>query len=143
MDTNNNRFYAFRNSRLFDANEQQVASSGEPLFISIDITNLSNEEIEIKSNEIKNTYGFEGYIKKEEDGKLYAVFQMFETHEKALNFLRNYVSTLEGEWSEIFGIFEQITEAYETQVETNEGIVNMTGKFVDNYYLKGIKAKEI
>lgn len=141
MDKNTTKFYAFHNERLFDKDNQQIASMGEPLFISIDITNLSDEEIETKSNEIKNKYGFEEYIKKEEDNKLYAVFQMFESYEKAFGFLKKYVNKLEGKWDEVFGIFEQITENYETQVETNEGIVKMTGMFVDNYYLK--RTKEI
>lgn len=141
MGKDTTKFYAFHNERLFDKDNQQIASMGEPLFISIDITNLSDEEIETKSNEIKNKYGFEEYIKKEEDNKLYAVFQMFENYEKAFDFLKKYVKELGGKWDEVFGIFEQITENYETQVETNEGIVNMTGMFVDNYYLK--RTKEI
>lgn len=135
------KFYAFHNSRLFDENEQQIASKGEPLFISIDITNLSSEEIKNKTKEIKNTYGFEGYIEKEEDGKIYAVFQMFDDYAKAIDFLRNYTKKLGGSWDEVFGIFEQITENYEVDVETNDGIVKMQGKFVDNYYLK--RTKEI
>lgn len=138
----NNKFYAFHNSRLFDENEQQIASIGEPLFISIDITFLKEEEIEKKSKEIKDTYGFEGYIEKEEDGKKYAVFQMFDDYVKAINFLRNYVKKLGGLWDEVFGIFEQITENFETDVETNDGIIKMKGKFVDNYYLKRITPKE-
>lgn len=141
-ETNKDKFYAFHNSRLFDNNEQQIASIGEPLFISIDITSLNQEEIDKKSNEIQKEYGFEGYIRREEDGKIYAVFQMFDDYIKAIDFLRNYVNKLGGLWDEVFGIFEQITENFETPVETNNGIITMRGKYVDNYYLKKVKAKE-
>lgn len=134
------QFYAFHNARLFDSNEQQVASLGEPLFISVDTGGMSEDELENKSKEMAIEYGFSGYIKREEEGKTYAVFQMFDDYEKAASFLRSYTKKLGGEWEEALGIFEQITEGFETDVETKEGVVKMVGKFVDNYYLKVVRA---
>lgn len=138
---NGEKFYAFHNARLYDKNESQVASLEEPLFISVNITELSEDEFAVKEKEIKEKYGFCEYVKKEEDGKMYAVFQMFSGEYEALDFLRKYTASLGGKWEETFGIFEQITEEKALKVETAVGIVEMKGKFVDNYYLKRTKGQ--
>lgn len=130
---NGERFYAFHNARLYDENENQIASIEEPLFLSIDITNMPKEEIEEKEKSITEKYHFGKYIKKEEDGKIYAVFQMFDDEYTAKNFLQEYLGK---EFIEFMGIFEKITENYETEIETPLGIVKQKGKYVDNYYLK-------
>ena len=130
---NGERFYAFHNARLYDENEIQIASIEEPLFLSIDITDMSKEEIEEKEKELTKKYHFGKYIEKEEDGRIYAVFQMFDNEYEANKFLQEYLG--EG-FTEFMGIFEKITENYETEIETSLGIVKQTGKYVDNYYLK-------
>lgn len=135
---NGERFYAFHNARLYDENETQIASIEEPLFLSIDITDMSKEEIKEKEKEITKKYHFGKYIEKEEDGRIYAVFQMFDDEYTAKNFLKEYLG--EG-FTEFMGIFEKITENYETEIETPLGIVKQKGKYVDNYYLKRTMGK--
>lgn len=127
------QFYAYHNARLYDEKGECIASLMEPMFISKDITNKNKEEIEQLAVAIKKEFCFDHFVIKEENGNLYAVFQMFANIEDAKNFLCNY---LQGEFEEVMGIYEKITEDYIAEVETEHGNKRIKGRYVDNYYLK-------
>jgi hypothetical protein len=135
---NGEKFYAFHNARLYDENGVQSASIEEIMFLSKDVTDLSEEEIACFSKEMYDKYKFSSPIMKEEDGRMYAVYQMFDNEYDAKNFLSNYLGD---KFEECYGIFECITHDCEMNVETAGGIVKMKGTYVDNYYLKRTKGK--
>lgn len=127
------KFYAFHNARLYDENNQQIASIEEPMFISVNLSEISEEDFAKKEKEYKEKYGFSGFIETKQDGVPYAVFQMFDDEYTANKFLKSYLGE---DFTEFMGIFEKITDNYEAEIETKDGIVRKTGKYVDNYYLK-------
>lgn len=139
------RFYCFHNARLYDENGTQVASVQDPVFISFDITDeiasgKSEERLKELNNEMHKEHGFSPAIIAEEDGKTYAVFQMFDDERTAYEYLKKELTLAWGEdVKDTFGIFERIINRYEADVETKDGIVTMKGKYVDNFYLKRTK----
>lgn len=143
------KFYAFHNGRLYDKDGNQVASVQDPVFTSFDITEpvlerTREEEIKRLNCEMAKAFGFSNAIIAEENGRTYAVFQMFDDERTAFAYLKTSLEELWGKDAakDTFGIFEKVTENYEAEVETLDGIVKMTGRYVDNYYLKRTKGAE-